>query len=328
MILHKQITSIILSTSLEKDTPILQSQSHTRPHSRRRERKSSREFYVQAKIIPKPRSLLHARRAAAYHGIKTRSQSDPVCTVLDAIASCAHDVDTVCKWKRKWKASTHFRTDVKAHAHCPPLPPSLLLSFLLSCPPYSPDHSSFLFSLLVHCPSTAQPSKGEKRPGNCLDNVTRAWPMSHLHTSNGTQFSRTKGTVGRQRPGHEIYHFNVTNGIFDVERGYLPLNRSTCTINRTSQMFKRDNVNILWQHLSTRSCGWRRKKAIGNALQKRIIHCIRTSVYNVYTRFDPDQLGRYFYYANWLAMTSLEPVEFTKVVNDGCRRIVAKFFFL
>lgn len=26
-------------------------------------------------------------------------------------------------------------------------------------------------------------------------------------------------------------------------------------------------------------------------------------------------------------MTSLEPVEFTKVVNDGCRRIVAKFFF-
>lgn len=45
---------------------------------------SKKNFISQVKIIPKPLE----RAARRIYGIKTRSQSDPVCTVLDAIASC------------------------------------------------------------------------------------------------------------------------------------------------------------------------------------------------------------------------------------------------
>lgn len=147
------------------------------------------------------------------------------------IASCAHYVDTVCKWKRKWKASTHFRTDVKAHAHCPPLsplpyyspscflalptPPTLsllLLLFLLSPPPRP---------LSFEAPSEAKerrdPAIASIMLNSSLANVT----LAHIQWNARKEPGRQAGND----PGHEIYHFNVTNGIFDVERGCLPLNR-------------------------------------------------------------------------------------------------------
>ena len=78
------------------------------------------EFSLMKRIL---QTYLTPRDTVARRWIKTRPQRSRLprySTRLHRATRRAHTVDNVCKWKRKWKASTHFRTDVEAHAHCSP----------------------------------------------------------------------------------------------------------------------------------------------------------------------------------------------------------------
>ena len=174
--------------------------------------------------IPKPAYNTPRRRITELRRVPNAIPFARYSTRLHRATRRALAVDTVCKWKRKWKASTHFRTDVKAHAHCPPLPPppSLLLSFLLSFLPYSPELSSSPSSpIVLRAPSQAQTEteaqrQREKETSNWdLNNVILAVGQCHTRATrwNAISLHERRARTRRQTTCYEIYRF-VTNGIF------------------------------------------------------------------------------------------------------------------
>lgn len=168
-----------------------------------------------------------------------------------------------------------------------PFPPSLLLSFLLSCLPYSP-YSLTPPPLPPLSPSSsivlrsAQRSEGEKRPGNCLDNVKLEPGQCHTCTH---PMERTKGTgqAGRQRPRPRNLSFQRNK--WDIRRGTWLFAIKPAGDARSTELRKCSNATMLI------FCGnicrvqlWMKKEE-----SDREIHCIRAQVYiqRVYTRFDP-----------------------------------------
>lgn len=174
--------------------------------------------------IPKPAYNTPRRRITELRRVPNAIPFARYSTRLHRATRRALAVDTVCKWKRKWKASTHFRTDVKAHAHCPPLPPppSLLLSFLLSFLPYSPEPSTSPSSpIVLRAPSQAQTEteaqrQRERETSNWdLNNVILAVGQCHTRATrwNAISLHERRARTRRQTTCYEIYRF-VTNGIF------------------------------------------------------------------------------------------------------------------
>lgn len=175
--------------------------------------------------IPKPAYNTPRRRITELRRVPNAIPFARYSTRLHRATRRALAVDTVCKWKRKWKASTHFRTDVKAHAHCPPLPPLL--------PYYSP--SCFLSfptppSPLLPPPrplSFERPAKQRRRQRHRdrereretsnwdLNNVILAVGQCHTRATrwNAISLHERRARTRRQTTCYEIYRF-VTNGIF------------------------------------------------------------------------------------------------------------------
>lgn len=159
-----------------------------------------------------------------------------------------------------------------------PFPPSLLLSFLLSCPPYSPYSLTPPPPLPPLSPSSsivlrsAQRSEGEKRPGNCLDNVELEPGQCHTCTH---PMERTKGTgqAGRQRPRPRNLSFQRNK--WDIRRGTWLFAIKPAGDARSTELRKCSNATMLI------FCGnicrvqlWMKKEE-----SDREIHCIRAQVY-------------------------------------------------
>lgn len=296
--------------------------------------------------IPKPAYNTPRRRITELRRVPNAIPFARYSTRLHRATRRALAVDTVCKWKRKWKASTHFRTDVKAHAHCPPLPPppSLLLSFLLSFLPYSPELSSSPSSpIVLRAPSQAQTEteaqkQRERETSNWdLNNVILAVGQCHTRATrwNAISLHERRARTRRQTTCYEIYRF-VTNGIFR-RRGTRRLSAivkrlGSCDLPNFANV-RRDTVTHfagtfadaqLWIEIKV--------PTVGNGLRDtNIINLdslvIFITVYTMRSGLINDQLAGYFCRADWLATWRHSQIYDHRVDQSGELLWVEFFFF-
>lgn len=155
----------------------------------------------------------------------------------------------------------------------PPFPITLLPAFLPSLLPLLSHSSSSSSSLPPPRPlSFEAPSEGEKRPGNCLDNVELEPGQCHTCTH---PMERTKGTgqAGRQRPRPRNLSFQRNK--WDIRRGTWLFAIKPAGDARSTELRKCSNATMLI------FCGnicrvqlWMKKEE-----SDREIHCIRAQVY-------------------------------------------------
>lgn len=294
--------------------------------------------------IPKPAYNTPRRRITELRRVPNAIPFARYSTRLHRATRRALAVDTVCKWKRKWKASTHFRTDVKAHAHCPPLPPppSLLLSFLLSFLPYSPELSSSPSSpIVLRAPSQAQTEteaqkQRERETSNWdLNNVILAVGQCHTRATrwNAISLHERRARTRRQTTCYEIYRF-VTNGIFRRRGTWLSAivkRLGSCDLPNFANV-RRDTVTHfagtfadaqLWIEIKV--------PTVGNGLRDtNIINLdslvIFITVYTMRSGLINDQLAGYFCRADWLATWRHSQIYDHRVDQSG-GTIVSRIFF-
>lgn len=295
--------------------------------------------------IPKPAYNTPRRRITELRRVPNAIPFARYSTRLHRATRRALAVDTVCKWKRKWKASTHFRTDVKAHAHCPPLPPppSLLLSFLLSFLPYSPELSSSPSSpIVLRAPSQAQTEteaqkQRERETSNWdLNNVILAVGQCHTRATrwNAISLHERRARTRRQTTCYEIYRF-VTNGIFRRRGTWLSAivkRLGSCDLPNFANV-RRDTVTHfagtfadaqLWIEIKV--------PTVGNGLRDtNIINLdslvIFITVYTMRSGLINDQLAGYFCRADWLATWRHSQIYDHRVDQSGELLWVEFFFF-
>lgn len=222
-----------------------------------------------------------------------------------------------------------------------PPPPSLLLSFLLSFLPYSPELSSPPSSpIVLRAPSQAQTEteaqkQRERETSNWdLNNVILAVGQCHTRATrwNAISLHERRARTRRQTTCYEIYRF-VTNGIFRRRGTWL-----SAIVKRLGSCDLPNFANVRHgQHFAGTFADaqlWIEIKVptVGNGLRDtNIINLdslvIFITVYTMRSGLINDQLAGYFCRADWLATWRHSQIYDHRVDQSGELLWVEFFFF-